>query len=50
VECQAELERTKKHQRSRVPVTSLFGLTDSDDEESEGEDAEESPQKPQNDE
>ncbi|MEK0449736.1 MAG: ral stress protein [Verrucomicrobiota bacterium] len=50
VECQAELERTKKHQRSRVPVTSLFGLTDSDDEESEGEESEESPQKPQNEE
>lgn len=50
VECQAELERTKKHQRSRVPVTSLFGLTDSDEEESDGEDAEESPQKPQNEE
>jgi len=50
VECQTELERTKKHQRSRVPVTSLFGLTDSDDEESEGEESEESPQKPQNEE
>ncbi len=47
VECQTELERTKRHQRSRVPVTSLFGLTDSDEEESDGEEAEESPQKPQ---
>ena len=47
VECQAEFERTKKFQRSRVPVTSLFGLTDSDDEEGEAEEAEETPQKPQ---
>jgi DnaK suppressor protein len=50
VECQAELERTKRHQRSRVPVTSLFGLTDSEEEENESEDSEETPQKPQNEE
>ena len=47
VECQTELERTKRHQRSRVPVTSLFGLTDADEEEGDGEEAEETPQKTQ---
>jgi DnaK suppressor protein len=47
VECQAEFERTKKFQRSRIPVTSLFGLTDSDDDDSDGEEAEEKPEKPQ---
>jgi RNA polymerase-binding transcription factor DksA len=47
VECQAELERTKRHQRARVPVTSLFGLTDSDEEETDNEESEDSPQKPQ---
>ena len=47
VECQAEFERTKKFQRSRLPVTSLFGLTDSDDDDSDGEEAEEKPEKPQ---
>ena len=46
VECQAEFERTKKFQRSRVPVTSLFGLTDSDDEE-DGDEPEEKETKPQ---
>jgi RNA polymerase-binding transcription factor DksA len=50
VECQAELERTKRHQRSRVPVTSLFGLTDSEEEDGDGEEAEEKEQKPQNEE
>jgi DnaK suppressor protein len=46
VECQAEFERTRKFQRSRAAVTSLFGLTDSESEE-DGEEAEETPQKPQ---
>ncbi len=46
VGCQAEFERTKRFQRSRVPVTSLFGLTDSEGEE-EADDAEEQPAKPQ---
>jgi RNA polymerase-binding transcription factor DksA len=30
VECQAQFERMKKINRSRAPVTSLFGLTDDD--------------------
>ena len=47
VECQAEYERTKKFQRSRVPVTSLFGLTDSDDDDGEADEPEEKEQKPQ---
>lgn len=46
VQCQAEFERTKKFQRNRAPVTSLFGLTDSEGEE-ETEEAEEAPTKPQ---
>ncbi len=50
VECQTEIERTKRHQRSRVPVTSLFGLTDADEEDGDGEEAEETPQKPQSEE
>ena len=47
VECQTEIERTKRHQRSRVPVTSLFGLTDSEEEDGDGEEAEEKTEKPQ---
>jgi len=47
VECQAEFERTRKFQRSRIPVTSLFGLTDSDDEDSDGDEPEEKETKPQ---
>jgi DnaK suppressor protein len=47
VECQAEFERTKKFQRSRVPVTSLFGLTDSDDEDGDSDEPEEKETKPQ---
>ncbi|HEY2343418.1 MAG TPA: TraR/DksA C4-type zinc finger protein [Chthoniobacteraceae bacterium] len=31
VECQAQIERQTKAQRSRTPVTSLFGLTDAED-------------------
>ena len=50
VECQSELERTKRQQRSRVPVTSLFGLTDSEEEDGDGEEAEEKTEKPQNEE
>lgn len=48
VECQAELERTKRTSRSRVPVTSLFGLTDSEGEsDGDSDEAEETPQKSQ---
>ena len=47
VECQAEFERTRKFQRSRLPVTSLFGLTDSDDDDGDGEEPDEKEQKPQ---
>ncbi len=39
VECQAQIERQTKAQRTRTPVTSLFGLTDS--EEGEGGEEEE---------
>lgn len=46
VECQAEFERTRKFQRSRTAVTSLFGLTDSEGDD-EGEETEEKPEKPQ---
>jgi len=46
VECQAEFERTRKFQRTRTAVTSLFGLTDSEGED-EGEEAEETEKKPQ---
>jgi DnaK suppressor protein len=47
VECQAEFERTKRQNRSRVPVTSLFGLTDAESEEGDADEAEEKPEKPQ---
>lgn len=47
VECQAELEKNKRFQRSRVPVTSLFGLTeDGGESESDGDEPEETPAKP----
>jgi DnaK suppressor protein len=46
VECQAEFERTRKYQRSRTAVTSLFGLTDNEGDD-EGEESEEKPEKPQ---
>jgi RNA polymerase-binding transcription factor DksA len=39
VECQAQLEKQNKVSRSRVPVTSLFGLTEGE-EPSEGEEEE----------
>ncbi len=38
VECQSEVERQKKLQKARMPVTSLFGLTDEEGGESEEED------------
>ena len=38
VECQAEVERQKKLHKARMPVTSLFGLTDEEAAESEEED------------
>src|SRR5437867_2966603 len=48
VECQTDVERGKRSQRSRVPVTSLFGLTETEGEgESETEEAEETPAKQQ---
>ena len=40
VECQAQIEKMTKVQRSRTPVTSLFGLTDAEEgAESEEEEA-----------
>jgi len=40
VECQAQIEKVNKMQRSRAPVTSLFGLTDGEEAaEAEEEDA-----------
>ena len=48
VECQTEVEKGRRFQRSRIPVTSLFGLTDSEGEgETETEEAEETPAKQQ---
>ena len=48
VECQTEVEKGHRFQRSRVPVTSLFGLTDSEGEgEGETEETEETPPKKQ---
>ena len=38
VECQAEVERQKKLHKARMPVTSLFGLTDEESTEGEEED------------
>jgi RNA polymerase-binding transcription factor DksA len=38
VECQAEVERQKKLHKARMPVTSLFGLTEEEGAESEDED------------
>jgi RNA polymerase-binding transcription factor DksA len=38
VDCQAEVERQRKLQKARMPVTSLFGLTDEEGGESEEED------------
>jgi DnaK suppressor protein len=48
VECQAELEKNKRFQRSRVPVTSLFGLTESEGEsDGDADEPEETPPKAQ---
>jgi len=38
VECQSEVERQKKLQKARMPVTSLFGLTDEEGGEGDDED------------
>lgn len=38
VECQTEVERQGKLHKARLPVTSLFGLTDEEAQESEDED------------
>ena len=47
VECQAELEKNKRFQRSRVPVTSLFGLTeDGGESDGDSDEPEETPAKP----
>ncbi len=43
VECQAQLEKMKRVNRSRTPVTSLFGLTDEEGGDSE-EDSESTPE------
>jgi DnaK suppressor protein len=48
VQCQTDIEKNRRSQRSRVPVTSLFGLTENEGEsESETEEAEETPAKQQ---
>jgi RNA polymerase-binding transcription factor DksA len=39
VECQAQLEKQKRVNRTRAPVTSLFGLTDDEGGEAEEEEA-----------
>lgn len=39
VECQSELERTNKLTRSRTPVTSLFGLTESESRDTSDDDS-----------
>jgi RNA polymerase-binding transcription factor DksA len=50
VECQAELEKNKRFSRSRVPVTSLFGLTENEGEsDGDADEPEETPAKPQED-
>ena len=47
VECQADLEKNKRFQRARVPVTSLFGLTeDGGESDSDSDEPEETPAKP----
>jgi len=38
VECQAEIERQGKLQKSRMPVTSLFGLTDEESQDGDEDD------------
>ena len=47
VECQADLEKNRRFQRSRVPVTSLFGLTeDGGESDGDADEPEETPAKP----
>ncbi|MEO6740328.1 MAG: TraR/DksA C4-type zinc finger protein [Chthoniobacteraceae bacterium] len=47
VQCQSDLEKNKRFQRSRVPVTSLFGLTeDGGESDSDSDEPEETPAKP----
>jgi len=48
VQCQSDLEKNRRFQRSRVPVTSLFGLTENEGEsDGDAEETEETPAKPQ---
>jgi len=48
VQCQSDLEKNRRFQRSRVPVTSLFGLTESEGEsDGDTDEPEETPAKPQ---
>lgn len=48
VQCQSDLEKNKRFSRSRIPVTSLFGLTDSEGEsDGDADEPEETPAKPQ---
>ncbi len=50
VQCQTDLEKNRRFQRSRVPVTSLFGLTESEGEsDGDADEPEETPAKPQED-
>ena len=37
VECQAQIEKQRRVNRSRTPVTSLFGLTDDDSDDGDDE-------------
>ena len=47
VQCQSDLEKNKRFQRSRVPVTSLFGLTENEGEsDGDADEPEETPAKP----
>ena len=47
VQCQSDLEKNKRFSRSRVPVTSLFGLTENEGEsDGEADEPEETPVKP----
>jgi RNA polymerase-binding transcription factor DksA len=48
VQCQSDLEKNRRFSRSRIPVTSLFGLTDSEGEsDGDADEPEETPAKPQ---
>ena len=47
VQCQSDLEKNKRFSRSRVPVTSLFGLTENEGEsDGDADEPEETPVKP----